>query len=100
VLADVKFGQYPLITIDSECLCLSVDKHRIISGHLDGTIRVWDISTNKQIGDPLKGHTDWVRSVAVCDGRIVSGSDDKTIRLWNMSTGKQIGAPLKDIMTR
>jgi WD40 repeat protein len=38
----------------------------------------------------LKGHTDWVRSVAFSpDGKtLASGSWDETIRLWDVKTGK------------
>ena len=53
------------------------------------------MATMKQIGDPLQGHTSWVKSVAVCDGKIVSGSVDNTIRVWDMATMKQIGDPLQ-----
>ena len=40
----------------------------------------------------LKGHSDWIRSVAISpDGKILaSGSDDKTVKLWNMTTGQEI----------
>ncbi len=38
----------------------------------------------------LKGHTDWVRSVAVSpDGTwVASGSDDKTVKIWDLETGE------------
>ncbi|KAF8737673.1 hypothetical protein AX14_012546 [Amanita brunnescens Koide BX004] len=46
---------------------------------------------------PLRGHDDWIRSVAFSlDGtKIVSGSDDKTIRLWDASTGVEVLPPLR-----
>ena len=42
---------------------------------------VWDLSTG-ECKSTLKGHTDFVRSVAISpDGTtIVSGSDDRTVR--------------------
>ena len=41
---------------------------------------------------PLRGHDDWVRSVAFSpDGsKIVSRSSDKTIRVWDASAGVEI----------
>jgi WD40 repeat protein len=62
-----------------------------ISGSDDKTIRIWDVSTGKQL-QQLDGHNNWVRSVAFSsDGsHAISGSDDRTIRIWDISTGKQL----------
>ncbi|MCW3052176.1 MAG: WD-repeat protein [Chthonomonadales bacterium] len=45
--------------------------------------------TNPHLISILKGHTDYVRSVALTlDGRkAVSASNDNTLRVWNMETG-------------
>ena len=56
----------------------------IVSGSDDNMLRLWDAGSGKPIGEPLKGHTNSVLSVAFSpDGkRIVSGSDDSTLRRW------------------
>ncbi len=77
-------------------VAFSPDGHRIVSGSVDKTVRLWNADTGQPIGDPLTGHTDTVRSVAFSpDGhRIASGSWDNTVRLWNADTGQPIGDPL------
>jgi WD40 repeat protein len=69
----------------------------LASGSLDRTIRLWDTRTHKQLGTPLHGHTDFVRSVAFSpDGRtLATASDDGTIRLWDTRTHKPLGTPLR-----
>src|SRR5438270_7934063 len=36
----------------------------LASGSSDRTIRIWDVASRKQLGQPLRGHTDRVGSVA------------------------------------
>ena len=66
---------------------------RIVSGSIDNTLRLWDLSGNL-IGEPFTGHGSEVRAVAFSPqgDRIVSGSSDKTLRLWDLS-GNPIGKP-------
>ena len=77
-------------------MAFSPDGRRIVSGGVDGTVRVWDATTGEPIGAPLSGHATTVASVAFSpDGRhIVSGSADKTLRVWDAGTGQQVGPPL------
>lgn len=80
------------------CLALSHDGKYLLTGagHLDGdqrpidcSVRLWDVSTGKEIRH-FDGHVDTVGSVAFSpDGRhALSGSWDHTIRLWDISTSK------------
>ena len=69
-----------------------------VSSGGDRVLRVWDLTTGQPIGEPLTGHTDWVRAVAtgeLPDGRTiaVSGADDRVLRVWDLTTGHPIGDP-------
>jgi WD40 repeat protein len=68
-------------------LCFSPDKTTIASGSNDNTVKIWDISTRKNI-ITLKGHTQGVKSVCFSPSgnTLASGSDDNTIKLWNVAT--------------
>ena len=74
----------------------SSDGKLIVSASTDGSIRIWDVATGKQIGNPMTGHDAWVNYASFSpDGTfIVSASNDCTIRIWDVETGKQIGDPL------
>ena len=56
----------------------------------DYSIRLWDISTEKQTAVLSEHTSDDVRSIAFSpDGTmLVSGDDDSKIRLWDLDTGK------------
>ena len=67
----------------------------VVSGSYDNTLRIWNINTGEQVGEPLRGHTDDINCVAVApDGRrVASGSDDHTIRIWELDdAGKFVHA--------
>ena len=68
----------------------------IASGPGNGMVRLWDTVTGAPHGEPLKGHSDWVSSVAFSpDGKLVaSGSQDDTVRLWDTAMGAH-AEPLK-----
>ncbi|MEM1384780.1 MAG: TIR domain-containing protein, partial [Pseudomonadota bacterium] len=72
-------------------IAFSPDRHGLVSGGADGTIRRWDTVTGLQTAE-LQGHRRAVYSVAFApDGRsLASGSDDSTVRLWDAGTGQEI----------
>ncbi|MFE7722098.1 TIR domain-containing protein [Nocardia rhizosphaerihabitans] len=74
---------------------LAPDGSKFVTGE-ETTLRRWDLRTGEQIGPPMEGHTEMVRSLAIsADSRyIVSGSSDQTLRFWDLADGSAIGEPL------
>jgi WD40 repeat protein/serine/threonine protein kinase len=69
----------------------SRDGSRLVTGSLDGTVKLWDAATGAALAT-FAGHDGAVRSVALAgDGHtIVSGGDDGTLRLWDGATGVEV----------
>ncbi|KAG2102279.1 WD40-repeat-containing domain protein [Suillus discolor] len=59
----------------------------------DGSLRVWNLKSGKQIGDDWRdGETRvWTIALSPDEKKVVSGSDDGGVRLWDIDTGKVIG---------
>ena len=60
---------------------------RLVSvGCSDSIIRIWDVQTGYLV-ERLRGHGDWVRSVAFTpdDRGLISGSDDKKVKRWDLT---------------
>ncbi|KAI9788352.1 MAG: protein with putative role during mitosis [Peltula sp. TS41687] len=61
----------------------------LVSASRDRTLRIWDSTTGYCV-KTIRGHSDWVRTVAPAfDGRwLLSAGNDQTARLWDANTGE------------
>jgi len=71
---------------------------RAASSSFDGTIRLWDLDTGTQVGDPLRGHTSEVLAVYALPARpgldrLCSVGADGTIRFWDPGTWTESQPP-------
>ena len=69
----------------------SPDGARVATASWDGTAKVWDASTGKELFT-LRGHKGCVGGVAFSpDGRyLATASDDNTAKVWDGKTGKEL----------
>jgi WD40 repeat protein len=67
------------------------DSSRVATASLDGTARLWDSKTGKEIGRYI-GHTKgvWGAVFSPDDQRVATSSDDGTLRLWDVSSGAEL----------
>jgi WD40 repeat protein len=72
------------------CVALSPDGRRAISGGDDGTLRLWDLTSGKEVRR-FEGHREAVSAVAFsADGRLAaSGGRDRTVRVWEVDGGRE-----------
>jgi hypothetical protein len=75
---------------------LSSDGSRILSASRDGTVRQWEATTGRAIGEPLR-HPGEVNSASYsADGsRIMCADEYGTFQLWDAKNGRAIGEPLR-----
>ncbi|KAJ8582289.1 WD40 repeat-like protein, partial [Rhizopogon salebrosus TDB-379] len=70
---------------------------KVVSGSVDGRLRLWNVKGGGAVGDPWEGHSASVRCLDWSPNarEIASGSQDGTIRQWNSNTGRQIAPPIE-----
>jgi len=66
-------------------ICLSPDEHHLVSASYDYSVRIWNLKTNQQVGDPLLHNDELLTVVLSSDGRyIASAGKDQKIYMWSL----------------
>jgi WD40 repeat protein len=74
----------------------SPDGTRIVTGHLDGTARVWDADTGRPVTRPLPhGGLLWVVAFSPDGRRVLTAGENHTARVWDAATGEPLTPPLQ-----
>jgi len=74
------------------CVAFSSDSQLLATSDADGEIRVWQVSTGRQLLS-CRESTHWVWSVQFSpdDRFLASSNEDKTVRLWDVQSGRCVG---------
>ncbi|ETO29106.1 NB-ARC domain-containing protein, partial [Reticulomyxa filosa] len=91
---EIYFGEYAYLNGhlgDVNGIGVSPDCSKIVSCSNDKTIRIWDLSSGRQL-QALEGHKEGIHAAQFSpDGsKIVSGSSDQTIQIWNLSSNQPV----------
>ncbi len=74
------------------CAAFSPDGRRVVTGLQDGSVKIWDPDTGRDLVPVIKGHSDVVSSVRFSpDGRrILTASFSGEIKLWEPEEGREL----------
>jgi hypothetical protein len=86
-IATIK-GHYGQVT----SIAFSSDGSQIISGSVDGTVRIRPVASSEERLARIPGHDGGVTQVVFSSegSRVASGSNDKTVRIWDGLTCKEL----------
>lgn len=85
-----KYGRYSTRILKGHAngvMCLQFDDKILITGSYDTTVKVWDITSGKEIRT-LTGHSQGVRCLQFDDHKLITGSLDGSMKIWNWRTGE------------
>jgi WD40 repeat protein len=75
------------------CVAFHPDGTRLASCSNDGTIKIWDIATARELLT-FTGHVSWVSAVVFhADGRrLVSAGENGNVRVWDLASGRTLAS--------
>lgn len=80
------FVRFPVYSV-----VLDIHRNLACSGSMDGTVRVWNLSTGT-CQHTLTGHTSLVGLLGLSPSYLVSAAADSTLRVWNPDSGELLHA--------
>jgi WD40 repeat protein len=84
----VQFINYPPYLTD---VAFTPDGSRVVTGHYDNTVRVWDPEAGREVGRLTGTGYGQVSLTVSADGRWVGvGQSDKKITVWELATGEKV----------
>lgn len=83
-----RFGMH---TCAISCVAFSPDGRWAVSGSNDGSVRLWEVDTGRQV-DRFSGHTKrvWSATYFPDNRRFLTGSEDRSVRIWDGQNGRQL----------
>ncbi|UCD51231.1 MAG: serine/threonine protein kinase, partial [Phycisphaerales bacterium] len=73
-------------------VAFSPDGSRVLAACADGTARLCDAATGRQIGEPMRHESHiWAVAVSPSGARIATGDRDGSVRLWDAATLESVG---------
>jgi WD domain, G-beta repeat len=90
---DLTTGKPLLFEVATEvavtCLALTIDEKKLITGHSNGQIKIWD-SHSGQFLTSWFGHTEGISNLAITDQLLATVGEDGIAMLWNIHNGDRL----------